>query len=49
MVVYDTEAGSSVYYMKLRDVLSLLHRACCQVTLLFYQPLHIYKFIKFTH
>jgi len=28
---------------------SLLHRAYCQVTQLLYQPLHIYKFIKFTH
>jgi len=29
-------------------VFSLLYRACCQVTQLFYQPLHLYKFIKFT-
>jgi len=27
---------------------SLLYRACCQGTQLFYQPLHLYKFIKFT-
>jgi len=24
----------------------LLHRARCQVTQLFYQPLHLYKFVK---
>ena len=28
---------------------SLLYCACCQVTQLLYQPLHIYKFIKVTH
>ena len=33
-------------YMK--HFFSLLYCACCQVTQLFYQPLHIYKFIKFT-
>jgi len=29
------------------NIFSLLHRACCWVTQLLYQPLHIY--IKFTH
>jgi len=26
--------------------ISLLHRACCRVTQLLYQPLHIYKIYK---
>jgi len=40
---YDTVLCNSNY------VCSLLYCACCQVTQLFYQPLHIYEFIKFTH
>jgi len=31
---------------KLQYIFSLLHRACCQVTQLLYQPLHIYKIYK---
>jgi len=26
-----------------------LYRACCQVTQLFYQPLHLHKLLKITH
>jgi len=28
---------------------SLLHRACCRVTQLLHQPLHIYKIYKIVH
>jgi len=33
--------------IKRNIIFSLLYRACCQVTQLLYQPLHLYKFYKF--
>ena len=30
-------------------IFPLLHRACCRVTQLLHQPLHIYKIYKCTH
>ena len=35
-----------IYCHKVIELFSLLHRACCQVTQLLYQPLHIYKIYK---
>ena len=35
-----------VYYINL---FSLSHRACCRITQILHQPLHIYKIYKFTH
>jgi len=31
----------------LNGLFLLLHRACCRVTQLLHQPMHIYKFYKF--
>jgi len=36
------------HWTNILTIFSLLYRACCQVTQLFYQPLHLYEFIKFT-
>jgi len=30
-------------------IFSLLHRACCRVTQLLHQPMHIYKIYKILH
>jgi len=34
---------------KAREGIFIVTRARCRVTQLLYQPLHVYKFIKFTH
>jgi hypothetical protein len=38
-----------IQLQKLPSVFSLLHRACCRVTQLLYQPMHIYKIYKTLH
>jgi len=34
------------FYLKRREIFSLLHRACCRVTQLLHHLLHIYKIYK---
>jgi len=47
--VIAVDTGTSVSKIKQDRQFSLLYRACCRVTQLLYQPLHIYKIYTLKH